>query len=60
MNGAAVPGNARVGMVAKTEWTVSASSTNSNSTTNAWNVNLANGNTNNNGKTNTNYVSCVR
>jgi hypothetical protein len=32
-----------------------------NSATNAWNVNLSNGNTNNNNKaTNSNYVRCVR
>ena len=34
--------------------------TKSNNTTNAWNVNLSNGNTNNNGKTNGNNVRCVR
>ncbi len=34
--------------------------TKSNNTTNAWNVNLSNGNTNNNGKTNGNTVRCVR
>jgi len=34
--------------------------TKSDNTTNAWNVNLSNGNTNNNGKTNANNVRCVR
>ena len=34
--------------------------TNSNNTTNAWNVDLSNGNTNNNNKTNPNNVRCVR
>ncbi|MCX6106071.1 MAG: hypothetical protein NTY08_09600 [Proteobacteria bacterium] len=61
--GAAVPGNAGIGMVAKLEWMVSASSsTNSTNTNNAWIVNPANGNTNNNNnnKNNANYVSCVR
>ena len=61
LTGAAVPGNAGIDMADKLEWMVSASSsTNSNNTTNAWNVNLANGNTNNNNKTNTNYVLCVK
>jgi len=62
INGAAVPGNAGIGMVAKLEWMVSASSssTNSTNTNNAWIVNPANGNTNNNNKNNANYVSCVR
>ena len=43
-----------------TEWRASASSTQSNNTSNAWIVNLSNGNTNNNDKTNTNQVACVR
>lgn len=30
------------------------------SASNAWNVNFNNGNVNNNGKNNTNYVRCVR
>lgn len=42
------------------EWRASASSTQSNNTSNAWIVNLANGNTNNNDKTNPNQVVCVR
>jgi len=36
------------------------STTNANNTTNAWNVNLNNGNVNNNDKSNTNYVWPVR
>ncbi len=61
LTGAAVPGNAGIGMAAKLEWMVSASSsTNSTNTNNAWIVNPANGNTNNNNKTNTNYVLCVK
>jgi len=31
-----------------------------NNTTNAWNVNMSSGSTNNNNKTNSNYVRCVR
>lgn len=42
------------------EWRASASSTQSNNTSNAWIVYLSNGNTNNNDKTNTNQVACVR
>ncbi|OGJ61604.1 hypothetical protein A3A67_03155 [Candidatus Peribacteria bacterium RIFCSPLOWO2_01_FULL_51_18] len=38
-------------------WSVT---TKSDNTTNAWNVNLSNGNTNNNGKTSANNVRCVR
>ena len=38
----------------------SATSNSNNPATNAWNVNLSNGNTNNNNKTNTNNVRCVR
>ncbi|HAM88996.1 TPA: hypothetical protein DDY55_00255 [Candidatus Falkowbacteria bacterium] len=36
------------------------STENYNNASNAWNVNLANGNTNNNTKTNANYARCVR
>lgn len=36
------------------------STTNTNNSGNAWNVNFNNGNTNNNNKTNSNYVRCVR
>ena|GEM_PF-2553694 len=43
--------------VANNYWT---SSTNAGNTSNAWNVNFNNGNTNNNGKSNNNYVRCVR
>ena len=46
-------------------WAILGSSANhwsatENSVTNAWYVNLSNGNTNNNTKTNSNYVRCVR
>ncbi|MBO4700056.1 DUF1566 domain-containing protein [bacterium] len=36
------------------------SSTQSDNTDNAWNVNFKNGNVNNNNKSNNNYVRCVR
>ena len=36
------------------------STENYNNSSNAWNVNLNNGNTNNNDKSNGNYVRCVR
>jgi hypothetical protein len=45
------------GVQSNNYWT---STTNANNTSNAWNVNLNNGNVNNNDKTNTNYVWPVR
>ena len=38
----------------------SSSSTKSDNTDNAWNVNFSNGKVNNNNKSNNNYVRCVR
>ena len=50
-------GRTKASGVNRNHWSAS---TVSNNTTNAWRVNLSNGNTNNNNKTNSNYVRCVR
>lgn len=53
--GAFEPSRGRV--ISSNYWS---STTYAGNTTNAWNVNFNDGNTNNNNKTNTNYVRCVR